>query len=229
MLLLLLFVHVVVCLQNLFCVNVSDNITYFPILLLFVSLHCHVLIASQDGGLTALVPHLIRKHKDWKDSRIEFYGLSKGDGNQGATVKMQASQARLSHLLRKIRIPGDLTVCEASLKEMPALTTLKHYNTTATNCNFDPMLPEGWDGKDGFAKELQPNQVSRMLRLSELVAQFSGSATSPASLAFVMLPIPKEGTPAKQYCSLLDALSASCQCPTIFIRGNHTDVLTLYS
>ena len=105
---------------------------------------------------------------------------------------MQASQARLSHLLRKIRIPGDLTVCEASLKEMPALTTLKHYNTTAINCDFDPMLPEGWDGKgnEGFAKELQPNQVSRMLRLSELVAQFSGSTTSPASLAFVMLPFP---------------------------------------
>jgi hypothetical protein len=184
-------------------------------------------LIKQDGGLTALIPHLLRKHKAWKDTNIEFYGLSKGDGKQGDTVKMQASQARLSHLLKKIRIAGNITICNANLKEMPALTTFKHYNTIAKTCNFDPMLPEGWES--GFEEELKPNRVSRMLRLSELIGQFSGSKETPASLVFVMLPIPKEGTPAKQYCSLLHSLSASSPCPTIFIRGNHEDVLTLYS
>ena len=170
-----------------------------------------------------MVPHLLRKHKDWKDARIEFYGLSKGDGNAGATVRLTAAQAKLSHLLKKIRIAGNTTVIEASLKEMPEIATLKQYELASKKVGFDSMLPEGWNDPEFDSK---PNRVSRLLRLAELVAQFS--ATS-ASLVYIMLPIPREGSPPKQYCSLLAALSNSVKCPTVFIRGNHEDVLTLYS
>tara|TARA_B100000780_G_C21080999_1_gene435287 strand:- start:165 stop:680 length:516 start_codon:yes stop_codon:yes gene_type:complete len=171
------------------------------------------------------VPHLLRKHKDWKDTKIEFYGLSKGDGNAGATVKMTAAQAKLSHVLNKIRIQGNVTVLDASLKQIPSLASCNQYKLTAEQCGFDPMLPDGWEGGSGFDKEVMPNRVSRMLRLSELVAEFS----TDASMVFIMLPIPREGTPPKQYCSLLSSLSGNVKCPTIFIRGNHEDVLTLYS
>jgi hypothetical protein len=140
---------------------------------------------------------------------------------------MTAGQAKLSHLLNKIRIPGTVTISDASLKEIPALATLNRYDKLAKKCGFDPMLPEGWngEGEDGFASTVTANRVSRMLRLSELVAQLS----TDASMVFIMLPIPREGTPPKQYCSLLSSLSGSVKCPTIFIRGNHEDVLTLYS
>lgn len=168
----------------------------------------------------------MRKHKDWKDSRIQFYGLSKGDGDAGATVRLTAAQAKLSHLLSKIRITGECEVIEASLKEMPEVSTLKQYESASKKVGFDSMLPEGWNDVSFASK---PNRVSRLLRLAELVAQFSAHCAKPASLVYIMLPIPREGSSPKQYCSLLAALSNSIKCPTVFIRGNHEDVLTLYS
>merc|ERR1711871_1369557 len=141
---------------------------------------------DDDGGLTALVPHLIRKGKEWRDCRIEFYGLSKGDGNEQATVRMQAAQARLGHLLKKIRIEAHHTSVDASLAQMPELSTLRAYHKACTKLGFDSELPEGWE--TDFITELAPTRTSRVLRLAELINQFSANS---AAMVFVMLPIPK--------------------------------------
>ena len=186
----------------------------------------HLIHATQDGGLTALIPHLIRKSKEWRDARIEFYGLSKGDGSQQATVRMAAAQARLGHLINKIRIDADYRTIDANLAEAPAYSLLKRYSDLAKQLDFESELPEGWDDT---ATLFEPNRASRMLRLSELIAQFSGGVDSPASLVFIMLPVPMRGGDPRAYMAILSLLSDRIKCPSIFIRGNHQDVLTLYS
>merc|ERR1711871_1365090 len=100
---------------------------------------------ADDGGLTALIPHLIRKSKEWRDARIEFYGLSKGDGSQQATVRMAAAQARLGHLLKKIRIDADYRTVDANLAELPSFSKMKGYDSLANIFNFNSNLPEGLD------------------------------------------------------------------------------------
>ena len=173
------------------------------------------------------MPHLLRKSKEWRDSRIEFYGLAKGDGSQQATVRMAAAQARLGHLLKKIRIDADYRTVDANLAELPNLTLMKEYEKLAKKLDFSSNLPEGWDALE--AEDAPANGVTRMLRLSELISQFASDPTSPASLVFVMLPIPPPGGHPRAYMSMLSCLSDKIGCPTIFIRGNHKDVLTLYS
>ena len=176
------------------------------------------------------MPHLLRKSKEWRDSRIEFYGLAKGDGSQQATVRMAAAQARLGHLLKKIRIEADYRTVDANLAELPNLTLMKGYDNLAKKLNFSANLPDGWDSLDKTtSEETGANKVTRMLRLSELISQFASDPSSPASLVFVMLPIPPPGGHPRAYMSMLSYLSDKIGCPTIFIRGNHKDVLTLYS
>ena len=202
------------CCLSIPCIDFASDCPY----------HTLVSPCSQDGGLTALVPHLIRKSKQWRDCRIEFYGLSKGDGQDQATVRMQAAQARLGHLLKKVRIDAHHTSVDASLAQMPELATCKAYDKACAKLGFDSELPEGWETR--MTGNFQPTRVSRLLRLAELINQFSAKS---AAMVFVMLPIPKTGTPSRQYLSLLAMLSEQTQCPTLFIRGNHEDVLTLYS
>ena len=141
---------------------------------------------------------------------------------------MAAAQARLGHLLKKIRIDADYRTVDANLAELPSNTTMKGYAKLAKRLNFHDNLPEGWDAGE-VSNEIQANGVTRMLRLSELISQFACDNLSPASLVFIMLPVPPPGGDPRAYMSLLSALSDQIKCPTIFIRGNHKDVLTLYS
>ena len=81
---------------------------------------------------------------------------------------MAAAQARLGHLLKKIRIDADYHF-DANLRELPSNTTMKGYAKLAKRLNFHDNLPEGWDAGE-VSNEIQANGVTRMLRLSELIS-----------------------------------------------------------
>lgn len=63
-----------------------------------------------------------------------------------------------------------------------------------------------------------------MIRLGAFLRRHSASS----HLVFVTLPLPTLGLPARHYMGWLEMLTHGMP-PTVLIRGNGEDVLTLYS
>jgi len=157
---------------------------------------------NEDGGLTALLPHLLRKSRQFKRTKLRFFTRA----NPRVTPKegeISQELLRMHRLLKKFRIRFAEIKLIKGLEEPPSQQTIREYQDL--NIGESPDQP----------------RTRRYLRLSERITQES----CLAQLVVISLPIPEQGLPAPVYMSWLHFMTKGVpRC--VLVRGNNETVLT---
>eukprot|EP00092_Neocalanus_flemingeri_P010472 GFUD01011283.1.p1 GENE.GFUD01011283.1~~GFUD01011283.1.p1 ORF type:complete len:1082 (+),score=181.23 GFUD01011283.1:264-3509(+) len=161
-----------------------------------------------DGGLTLLLPHIIKTRKQFKDCKIRVFSLA-NNANQ-----LDLETRNMASMLSRFRIDyADVTaVPDVTKKADPA-----------TKAEFDALI----SGVGIEESELQSERekTNRHLRLTEMLRQYS----KDSELVVMTLPLPRRGhTSPALYTAWLDIMTKDMP-PTLLIRGNQQSVLTFYS
>ncbi|KAK7115879.1 solute carrier family 12 member 3-like [Littorina saxatilis] len=175
-----------------------------------------------DGGLTLLVPYLL-KQKAWKKCPIRIFvpGTRKGE--------IDRIQRELVGMLQKFRLTAKEVEVLPEINKVPREESIRTFNTY-----FQPWLldeekgetQEEFPWKSTQAEvDLLSDKTKRHIRLRELLIERS----SQAALIVMTLPMPRKGTcSAGLYMSWVDTLTRDMP-PFLLLRGNQQSVLTFYS
>uniref|UniRef100_A0A7E4V844 AA_permease domain-containing protein n=1 Tax=Panagrellus redivivus TaxID=6233 RepID=A0A7E4V844_PANRE len=172
-----------------------------------------------DGGLTLLIPHLLRLPKSYLEGAdLRIFTLASSQGMVEA-----ADEANMIAMLQKFRI---------AFKNVQVIRDMSTKPMNATITNFEKMIAP-WKAKHGESAHglitendlhAQRQRTMRQLRTHELLRLHSKSS----QLIVITLPIPREGMNACLYMAWIDFMTASLP-PTLLIRGNQTSVLSFYA
>ena len=191
-----------------------------------------------------LLPHLLQKSSAWHAHRLRVFTVSndssssssssarnhqggaRGASSGGGSTKLAQSELKMVRLLTKLRIQAQVTAVDAS-----------------SCAEDDDIANMGNEGSDHSENEKE----RKFRRLGRLMRKHSSRA-SGTDLVFVTLPLPDavESMAPKQYMRWLELISSSGggggsdggekesgsagrMPPTVIMRGNNQDVLTLYS
>uniref|UniRef100_A0A0N5BR99 Solute carrier family 12 member 9 n=1 Tax=Strongyloides papillosus TaxID=174720 RepID=A0A0N5BR99_STREA len=174
-----------------------------------------------DGGLTLLIPHLLRLPKSYLEgATLRVFTLA---SSQACT---HADEQQMAALLAQFRIECSNVIVIEDIAKKPHNSTIKEFETMITKWKVTTNNPD--DIKKGFitpvAAQHQKKRTYRELRMRELLFQHSKNS----NLIAITLPVPREGIPSSLYMAWLDMLTKDLP-PTLMIRGNQTSVLTFYS
>merc|ERR1712113_106983 len=61
---------------------------------------------ADDGGLTMLLPYLLKQSSNFRSHKLRVYTLTESDDTE-ETLKLQRRELRMIHLLNKFRIQAD--------------------------------------------------------------------------------------------------------------------------
>lgn len=171
-----------------------------------------------DGGLTILLPYIIHLRHNWTSCKLRVFALA----NRRHELEME--ERNMANLLSKFRIDY------SSLKMMTGITEKPQPETVSL---FNSLLI-GFRESDGAHEDIMVTETelatlsektNRQLRLREMLQESS----KDAALVVMSLPMPRKGTvSAPLYMAWLEMLSRDMP-PFLFVRGNHTSVLTFYS
>ncbi|CAF4749353.1 unnamed protein product [Rotaria sp. Silwood1] len=169
-----------------------------------------------DGGLTLLLPYLLRRRKRWRDCQFRIFSCISGE-----KIDAEKQHLAMASLLKKFRINySDLHVLHGLNK------TPNDYETEKFN-----RILQAWNHNDDTYRitdneyEANKDKIKRGLKLHEYLLEYSSKST----LVVVTLPIPrKQMISAGLYLAYLDAISYNLP-PVLFLRGNQKNVLTYYS
>jgi len=155
-----------------------------------------------DGGLTVLLPHIMKMHKAWAKCDVRLMIVC-----ESAHAEMQ-QYIHLTELMAKLRLSYKLECVDVEDS-----TSCKPDTITAFSriCTVD--IGEG--------KAL--HRVKRWLKVSEKLKEKS----SDAALVVMNMPFPRTDLNPLVYMSLLDILSRDMP-PMMLMRGNNQNVLTFY-
>jgi len=160
-----------------------------------------------DGGLTLLIPHIIKTRKQFKNCKIRVFSLA----NKSTGLDLETRN--LASMLSRFRIEyADVTV-------VPDVTKKADGKTKA---EFEKLI-EG-AGIDDMELQVDKEKTNRNLRLAEMVRQYS----KESEMLVMTLPLPRRGQDPALYMAWLDIISTGMP-PTLFIRGNQQPVLTFFS
>lgn len=161
-----------------------------------------------DGGLTLLLPHIIKTRKQFKDCKLRVFSLA------NKSQELDLETRNLASMLSRFRI---------DFETVSALPDVTKKAEAATKAEFDAMI-EGC-GVDESELQGEREKTNRHLRLTEMLRANSRSS----ELVVMTLPLPKRGaTSPALYTAWLDIMTKDMP-PTLFIRGNQQSVLTFYS
>ncbi|CAH2087504.1 unnamed protein product [Euphydryas editha] len=168
-----------------------------------------------DGGLTMLLPYIISQRSAWARCALRIFALA------NRHHELELEERNMANLLAKFRIDYSSLTMVQDITELPQPETKK---------TFEELIKKFTDGT-GEVK-ISPTELNtlsektnRQLRLRELLLANS----SQARLVVMSLPMPRKGSvSAPLYMSWLEVLSRDLP-PVLFVRGNHTSVLTFYS
>ncbi|CAF4213341.1 unnamed protein product [Rotaria socialis] len=176
-----------------------------------------------DGGLTLLLPYLLRRRKRWRNSQFRIFSCVPGEKGDA-----ERQYVAMVSLLSKFRIKyTDLHVLHGLNKQPNENETQKfeqllqawHQNNENTT-----IADDSWRITD-TELEVNKEKIKRGLNLHEYLVEYS----SQSSLIIVTLPIPrKQSISAGLYLAYLEAISYNLP-PLLFLRGNQKNVLTYYS
>ncbi|KAK0427092.1 hypothetical protein QR680_010060 [Steinernema hermaphroditum] len=171
-----------------------------------------------DGGLTLLIPHLLRLPKSYLEgAKLRVFTLA---SSQACT---QADEREMVALLKKFRIEfSDVKVIQ-DISRRPHPTTTREFERLINN-----MRTTSEDRRTGLISELDLNaqclRTNRQLRTRELLQQHSHDS----DLIVITLPVPRaEITSSALYMAWLDLMTRDLP-PVLMVRGNQTSVLTFY-
>ncbi|XP_060804526.1 bumetanide-sensitive sodium-(potassium)-chloride cotransporter [Amyelois transitella] len=170
-----------------------------------------------DGGLTILLPYILSQRSAWTNCKLRIFALA------NRRHEMELEERNMATLLSKFRIDYSSLTMVQDISEAPQEATKKLFDDTirkftADNANEEYSISE---------TELLTlaEKTNRQLRLRELLLANS----SEARLVVMSLPMPRKGSvSAPLYMAWLEMLSRDLP-PVLFVRGNHTSVLTFYS
>merc|ERR1712106_465329 len=161
-----------------------------------------------DGGLTLLLPHIIKTRKQFKDCKIRVFSLA----NKASQLDLETRN--LASMLSRFRI---------EYSDVTAVPDVTKKADPATKAEFDAMI----EGAGIQEEELQSERekTNRHLRLTEMLRQYS----KESEMIVMTLPLPRRGhTSPALYTAWLDIMTKDMP-PTLLIRGNQQSVLTFYS
>jgi hypothetical protein len=159
-----------------------------------------------NGGVTLLIPYLMRKSIFWKlrTKRVRLIGLTAKLNEVGHKLQ------ELKDLVAKYRFDWDVTVeilsdIDGSME--PDKKTVAAY--------------EALPGVQKISKQKQPFWAKRWLRISEIVRD----ASSKASVVYITMPFPRSWMKPRDWLGWCEMLTAHGR-PTVLIRGSGRDVMT---
>ncbi|CAF3190851.1 unnamed protein product [Rotaria socialis] len=169
-----------------------------------------------DGGLTLLLPYLLRRRKRWRHSQFRIFSCVSGEN-----VDAEKQHLAMASLLKKFRINyTDLHVLHG-LNKTPNEHESERFNQILQTWNQNEDKYRITDSEYEANKE----KMRRGLKLHEYLLEYSSKST----LIVLTLPIPrKQLISAGLYLAYLDAISYNLP-PVLFLRGNQKNVLTYYS
>ncbi|XP_063266655.1 solute carrier family 12 member 3 [Prinia subflava] len=181
-----------------------------------------------DGGLTLLIPYLLRRKKRWGKCKIRvFVG--------GQINRMDEERKAIVSLLSKFRLGFHEVHILPDINQKPRPEHIKR---------FDELIAP-FRLNDGFKDEATVNEMRqgcpwkisdeevdknrakslRQVRLNEILLDYSRDA----ALIAITPPIGRKGRcPSSLYMAWLETLSQDLRPPIILTRGNQENVLTFY-
>jgi solute carrier family 12 sodium/potassium/chloride transporter 2 len=163
---------------------------------------------ADDGGLSMLLPHLLRKHKMWRGCKLRVMRICMSD------MEGMSTYGALSALLKKFRfdcevvpVTPDTDPKTGEPTQKPSAESMEHYVGLGVD------MPEGFKAP-----------TERYILSGEIIAKHSKDADA----VFVSMPIPRIGTPPRLFMSWIDALSTVNR-PVVLLRGSQETVISFYS
>jgi len=161
-----------------------------------------------DGGLTLLLPHIIKTRKQFKDCKIRVFSLA----NKASQLDLETRN--MASMLSRFRI---------EYSDVTAVPDVTKKADPATKAEFDAMISGA--GIEESELQSEREKTNRHLRLTEMLRQYS----KDSELVVMTLPLPRRGhTSPALYTAWLDIMTKDMP-PTLLIRGNQQSVLTFYS
>ena len=164
-----------------------------------------------DGGLTILIPYLLRNRKQFKGCKIRLFALSDKED------ELDETKRNLATLLHKFRINISEIVMIPDINKDPKESTVEEFESI--------ILDHPDESATELIKQSNEQKTKRYLRTAELLREHSMTA----ELVVVTLPLPrKQNLTAVYYMAWLEIMTRKMP-PILLIRGNQTSVLTYYS
>ncbi|NXJ18772.1 S12A3 protein, partial [Dicrurus megarhynchus] len=188
-----------------------------------------------DGGLTLLIPYLLRRKKRWGKCKIRvFVGgqINRMDEERKANPGQSSNQ------------PSPLPPAPPAPPNLPRPSSSALVCLCCSIKRFDELIAP-FRLNDGFKDEATVNEMRqgcpwkisdeevdknrakslRQVRLNEILLDYSRDA----ALIAITLPIGRKGRcPSSLYMAWLETLSQDLRPPVILTRGNQENVLTFY-
>lgn len=173
---------------------------------------------NDDGGLTLLLPYILSQNKRWTGRKLRIFTVVDPGVNY--------SQENLKKLLIQFRIPfSDVLVLKSSEAEPSKLRKQKFKSLIE---KFMVEKRKDGESKLSITKEdllKFKENTCRILKLKDMMLEHS----EKSDMVVNTLPIvSKSSCPASLYLAWLDCLSQGMP-PFVFVRGNQSNVLSIYA
>uniref|UniRef100_A0A2A4JL60 Bumetanide-sensitive sodium-(Potassium)-chloride cotransporter n=1 Tax=Heliothis virescens TaxID=7102 RepID=A0A2A4JL60_HELVI len=170
-----------------------------------------------DGGLTILLPYIISQRSTWGNCKLRIFALA------NRLHEMELEERNMANLLAKFRIDYSSLTMVQDITEPPQPETTALFEEVTKKFTDKSANPECCISETELLTLAE--KTKRQLRLRELLLANS----KDARLIVMSLPMPrKDSVSAPLYMSWLEMMSRDMP-PMMFVRGNHTSVLTFYS
>ena len=121
-----------------------------------------------DGGLTLLLPYLLRRRKRWRDCQFRIFSCVSGERNEA-----ERQHLAMASLLKKFRINySDLQVLHG-LNKSPSEKETERFNDILQKWHFNPETCRITESELDANKD----KIKRGLRLHEYLLQHSSNSS----------------------------------------------------
>ncbi|KAE8633898.1 hypothetical protein XENTR_v10002129 [Xenopus tropicalis] len=184
----------------------------------------HVYWLSDDGGLTLLIPYLLKRRRRWSQCKVKVFIRCR-------TEKAEEEKKEMQSLLEKFRLGFQEVVVLTNADQKPHCRNMKvfedliaPYNvSTRQRTSEEAEIPSCGITEKDLVHYMAKSE--RYVRMNEILKENS----QDAALIAISLPIVSRDTcPSSLYMAWLASLSRDLNPPIVFIRGNQQDALTVY-
>ncbi|XP_017546628.2 solute carrier family 12 member 3 isoform X1 [Pygocentrus nattereri] len=183
---------------------------------------------SDDGGLTLLLPYLLKRKKRWGRCKVRvFVG--------GEIQHVEEQKQDLTALLSKFRLGFHEILVLPDINEKPQPEHVKKFEDMLGPYRVHAIQKSrGGDAQttgdcpwmvsdEEFEKNLAKS--FRQIRLNEVLKDYSRDA----ALIIITMPVGRKGAcPSTLYMAWLETLCRDLRPPVLLVRGNQDSVLTFY-
>ncbi|XP_066541876.1 solute carrier family 12 member 3 [Hoplias malabaricus] len=183
---------------------------------------------SDDGGLTLLLPYLLKRKKRWGRCKVRVF--------VGGDIQHAEEQKQdLTALISKFRLGFHEIQILPDINEKPQPEHVKKFEDMLGPYRVHALQKNGERGARTINdcpwmvsdEELEKNLAKsfRQIRMNEILKDYSRDA----ALIIVTMPIGRRGTcPSSLYMAWLETLGRDLRPPILLVRGNQESVLTFY-